>query len=119
MRQDSFKLIAKQRIAILFEEAKKTYETNPKLAVRHVKSARRIAMAARLRLPVGFKRETCRRCNALLVQGRNCRVRVKQKREPHVVITCLSCGYQSRIKLNKKMEQKPSEQNNNKNEAPC
>ena len=45
-------------------------------------------MAAKIRLPIEFRRQTCKNCNALLVAGSNCRVRVKQKREPHVVITC-------------------------------
>jgi len=90
---------------MLFVEAKNVSRGDPKLAMQYVKSARKIAMAARMRLPVDFRRETCKSCNALLVQGNNCRVRVKQKREPHVVITCLNCGNQIRIMLRKRMEQ--------------
>ena len=117
MRQTGVKQIAKQRIQKLFDEAKKVGRSDPKLAAGYVKSARRIAMAARIRLPVDFRRETCKSCNALLVQGYNCRVRVKQKREPHVVITCLNCGNQTRIMLRRK-EQKNHEQDNNANETP-
>ena len=75
-------------------------------------------MAAKIRLPLEFKRQTCKECNSLFVQGSNCRVRVKQKREPHVVVTCLNCGNQTRILLSKKKEPKQLEQNNNSNEAP-
>ena len=100
MKPNSVKQIARQRIAILFEQAKNTGKTNPQLAAQYVKSARKIAMAAKIWLPVEFKRRTCRKCNALFVQGYNCRVRIKQKREPHIVITCLNCGNQTRIMLN-------------------
>jgi ribonuclease P protein subunit RPR2 len=118
MNQVSIKKIGRQRIQILFEQAKKVGKTEPRLAMQYVKSARRIAMAAKIRLPVEFRRQTCKNCNALLVQGYNCRVRVKQKREPHVVITCLNCGNQTRIMLSKKKEQNKLEQNNYSNETP-
>jgi ribonuclease P protein subunit RPR2 len=119
MKPSSVKQIARQRIQILFEHAKKACRSNPELAMQYVKSARRIAMAAKIRLPVDFRRETCKNCNALLVQGYNCRVRIKQKREPHVVITCLNCGNQTRVLLSKKKERKTLEQNNHSDEASC
>jgi ribonuclease P protein subunit RPR2 len=118
MNQGNIKQIARQRIQILFAEAKKVGKSDSKLATQYVESARRIAMAAKIRLPIEFKRQTCKKCNALLFPGNNCRVRVKQKREPHVVITCLKCGNQTRILLGKKKEKKLIEQNNNQNETP-
>jgi ribonuclease P protein subunit RPR2 len=116
-QQSNVKQIARQRIAILFEQAKKICKEEPKLAMQYITSARRIAMAARIRLPVEFRRQTCKKCNSLFVHGFNCRVRVKQKREPHVVITCLNCGNQTRIMLKKK-ENNGFEQYNNQNETP-
>jgi ribonuclease P protein subunit RPR2 len=104
MKQNGIKQIARQRIQILFEQAKRVYKTNPELAMQYVKSARRIAMAAKIRLSVEFRRQTCKNCNALLIAASNCRVRVKQKREPHVVITCLNCGNQTRIMIKTKKE---------------
>jgi ribonuclease P protein subunit RPR2 len=118
MQTSSIKQIARQRIAILFEQAQNVGRTDPELAAEYVLSARRIAMAARIRLPKEFRHETCKECNALFVQGSNCRVRVKQKREPHVVVTCLNCGNQTRMMLRLKKEQKQVEQNNNSNETP-
>ena len=117
MKQSSIKQIARQRIEILFEEAKKVAKTNPKQATAYISSARRIAMAAKIRLPLEFRRETCKECNLLFIHGVNCRVRVKQKREPHVVVTCLNCGNQTRYILKKKV-QKSIEQDNNTNETP-
>jgi ribonuclease P protein subunit RPR2 len=116
-QQANVKQIARQRIEVLFEQAKKVRREDSKLASQYVASARRIAMAARIHLPLEFRRETCKNCHSLLVHGVNCRVRVKQKREPHVVITCLNCGNQTRIMLKKK-EQNGIEQDNNQNEAP-
>jgi ribonuclease P protein subunit RPR2 len=100
------KQIAKQRIQVLFQQAKKVYRESPQLSSRYVETARKIAMAAKIRLPAMYRRQVCRNCNMLLVQGDNCRVRIKQKREPHVVITCLNCGHQTRIPLRKKGETK-------------
>jgi len=119
MKPTSVKQIARQRIQILFEQAKQVCKTNPQLAMQYIKSARKIAMAAKIRLPVEFRRETCKNCNALLVQGYNCRVRIKQKRQPHIVITCLNCGNPTRLLLGKKKEQKKLEQNNYQNETAC
>jgi len=118
MKLTNVKQIAQQRIQILFEQAKKVRKSDPKLAAQYVSSARKIAMAAKTRLPIEFRRETCKECNSLFVQGINCRVRIKQKREPHVVVTCLNCGNQTRMLLKKKMENKALEQDNNSHETP-
>jgi ribonuclease P protein subunit RPR2 len=103
------KQTAKQRVSILFEQANAVSKANPKLSSRYVMTARRIAMAAKIRLPRDFRRRVCKRCNAFFVYGENCRVRVRQKREPHVVITCLNCGWQARIPLRKTKEKKEVE----------
>ena len=118
-QQTNVKQIATQRVEILFAQAKKVAKADSKLAAQYVLSARLIAMAAKIRLPVEFKRQTCKNCNSMLIHGVNCRVRIKQKREPHVVVTCLNCGNQTRIMLKNKMEHKELEQNNYSNEAPC
>jgi ribonuclease P protein subunit RPR2 len=112
MGRSSIKEIARKRVQTLFEQAKLVSRNNPQLAIRYVESARKIAMAARIRLPAGFKRDTCKECNTLFVQGYSCRVRVKQKREPHVVVTCLNCGNQTRLLLSKKKGFKEFEQDN-------
>ncbi|MGF3521658.1 MAG: ribonuclease P protein component 4 [Candidatus Bathyarchaeia archaeon] len=88
--------IAKQRIDVLFQQSVKISKSNPELAQRYVTTARKIAMAARIRLPTHYKRRICKNCHALLVYGENCRVRIKPKREKHVVVTCLSCGAKTR-----------------------
>lgn len=100
------KQIAKQRIQVLFQQAQTIYKTNPKLAQHHIETARKIAMAARLSLPQMYTRQICKKCNSLLIPGESSRVRTKSNREPHVVITCLNCGKQTRIPLKVKKQEK-------------
>ncbi len=112
------KQIAKQRVCALLEQVQEIRKDNPELARRYVRNARRIAMAARIRLPPEYKRHICKNCDTLLVYGENCRVRLRQKREFHVVITCNECGYVTRMLLRKKTwktsgrGENKSEQNN-------
>jgi ribonuclease P protein subunit RPR2 len=116
-KTSSVKEIARQRIDTLFGLAEKEVKTNPELSRRYVELSRKIAMSARIPFPQQYRRRMCKNCNSMLMQGYNCRVRIQQKREPHVVVTCLNCGAQTRYMLNKK-EHKVNEQNNNKNETP-
>jgi len=99
------KQIAKHRIHVLFEQAEKTHRKKPQLAKRYVEVARKIAMAARIRLPAEYKHRICKNCNSLLLPGENCEVRIKQRREPHLVITCLCCGHKTRMLLRKRKEE--------------
>jgi ribonuclease P protein subunit RPR2 len=93
------KHIARQRVQTLLQQAQKACRENTQLASRYVETARKIAMAAKIRLPPEYKRQICRKCNALFVPGDNCRVRIKPRREPHLVVTCLTCGHQARMML--------------------
>ncbi|MEM3596799.1 MAG: ribonuclease P [Candidatus Bathyarchaeia archaeon] len=93
------KRIAMQRIQTLFHLAKEIFREDPALAQRYVDIARKIAMAAKVRLPKEYRRQVCRHCKSFILPGVNCRVRIKQRREPHVVITCLKCGGHMRIPL--------------------
>lgn len=101
---ESTKRIAMQRIQTLFRLAKETFSEDSSLAQRYVDLARKIAMAAKVRLPREYKRQVCKHCKSFILPGVNCRVRVKQRREPHVVITCLNCGKQTRLPMKKKEE---------------
>jgi ribonuclease P protein subunit RPR2 len=98
------KQVARRRVQTLFQQAKSTYKANPELAGRYVEMALKIAMSAKVRLPVVYRRQVCRSCNAFLVPGETSRVRIKSRRESHVVITCLKCGSQTRIPLRVKGE---------------
>ncbi len=97
--------IALLRIEKLFNLAREVIHTDPTLAQRYVHIARKVAMAARVRLPQEYRQQVCRTCKSFILPGVNCRVRIRQKREPHIVITCLDCGEQMRIPLKKRKEQ--------------
>lgn len=99
------KSIALRRIRKLFRLARETIHEDPALAQRYVDIARKVAMAARIRLPKECRRQVCRHCKSFILPGVNCRVRIKQRREPHLVITCLNCGKQMRIPIRKKKEE--------------
>ncbi|MCL6579475.1 MAG: ribonuclease P [Candidatus Bathyarchaeota archaeon] len=104
--RDDIRRIATQRIQTLFRLAKETFHEDPQLAQRYVNLARKIAMAAKTHLPTEYKRQICRHCKSFILPGVNCRVRIKQQREPHLVITCLNCGNQMRIPLKRKKKEK-------------
>lgn len=98
--------IALQRIHTLFRLAKEKIREEPELAQRYVAIARRIAMRTKLRLPIEYRRMVCRHCKSFIYPGVNCRVRVQQRREPHMVITCQVCGKITRIPLKSKSRKK-------------
>ena len=101
--------IAKQRIQTLFTLAKENINEDPQLAQHYVNTARKIAMSAKIRLPKHYSRQICKHCKSF-IPGKNCRVRTRQKREPHIVITCLKCGKHTRIPLDKKKKGQDNEQ---------
>jgi ribonuclease P protein subunit RPR2 len=96
------KRIAMQRIQTLFRLANETFHEDPSLAQHYANTARKIAMAAKIRLPPQYRRQICRHCKSFILPSVNSRVRIKQQREPHIAITCLKCGKQTRILLRKK-----------------
>ncbi|MFH0749095.1 MAG: ribonuclease P [Candidatus Bathyarchaeota archaeon] len=96
------KRIALERISILFKIAIKTMDTEPKLVQRYVDLARRIGMRYKVRMPKEFRRMICRHCKGFVLPGKNCIVRLRQEREPHIVITCLRCGKCMREPLKKR-----------------
>ncbi|TET28389.1 MAG: hypothetical protein E3J73_00970 [Candidatus Bathyarchaeum sp.] len=96
---NSTKQIALKRVHTLFNLAKEVIHEDPEQAQRYIKIARRIAMRTRLRLPKEYRSLICKHCKRFILPGVNCRIRIQQRREPHMVITCLNCGRHSRIPL--------------------
>lgn len=94
--------LARQRIARMFKFAMEAVKTDPALANRYVEIALRISMRTRVRIPRDLKRMVCRDCGALLLPGITSRVRVRQGRQPHVSVTCLSCGRVKRYQLRRR-----------------
>ncbi|RJS89723.1 ribonuclease P [Candidatus Bathyarchaeota archaeon] len=102
MSREETRRIALERIHILFRLADEVFPENPERAQRYIDLARRIAMRCRVKLPRELRRRICKYCKSLLRPGVNCRVRVRQRREPHIVVTCFNCGRVSRYPIRRK-----------------
>jgi len=70
------KKIARERIEILFGQAKDAFGIHPERSNRYVDLARKIAMRQRIRIDREFRRQFCHHCYTFLVPGKNMRVRV-------------------------------------------
>jgi len=93
------KRIALERITILFTMAKEVFKKDPELAQHYSDLARRIGMRYKVKIPRKFRKLICKHCKSFILPGINCTIRIQQRREPHVVITCLICGGRMRIPL--------------------
>ena len=71
--------VAKERIEILFSEARKQASKKPKRANRYVKMAHKIGMRYNVRIPRKYRREFCHKCDSYLLPGKNCTVRTNSK----------------------------------------
>jgi ribonuclease P protein subunit RPR2 len=102
----SNKKTALQRIHRLFHLARNLIHENEELAQRCIAIARKISMASRTRIPKEYQRQICRGCKKFILPGVNCRVRIQQRREPHIVITCGYCGKNMRFSIKKEIGEK-------------
>ena len=90
------KMVAKERIRVLFLQAYEAFREHPERSNRYVTLARRIAMRQRVRIDREFRRQYCHYCYAFLVPGRNMRVRVHRG---NVVVTCGICNKKMRYRV--------------------
>jgi ribonuclease P protein subunit RPR2 len=78
-KPNSWTKIAKERMDILFDEAKARASKNLKRANRYVFLARKIGMRYNVRVSEKHRREFCHHCYAYLLPGKNCKVRTNSK----------------------------------------
>jgi ribonuclease P protein subunit RPR2 len=102
-RTPSIKPLARERIAVLFSQAEKTFHEHPGYSDRYVALARKIAMRQRVRIDREYRRRYCHHCNHYLVPGVNMRVRVHRG---WVAVTCLECGKITRYRMEKSHDHK-------------
>jgi ribonuclease P protein subunit RPR2 len=95
-RNGNIREIARERIEILLNLAKREFPTDRVLSKRYVELARLIGMKAGVRLSKEQKMSICKGCGALLVPGVNCRARTRSELGTTVLITCLDCGTKKR-----------------------
>tara|TARA_B100002003_G_C13698576_1_gene351526 strand:+ start:161 stop:487 length:327 start_codon:yes stop_codon:yes gene_type:complete len=99
--KQTLKELARERIEQLFDHAISIFRQNPDGAKQAVKRAREVGMKYRVHIPKKYKRKYCKNCGAFLKPGVNCIVRLNQKKQSHVVITCTGCGAVRRIPYKK------------------
>ncbi|MEM2143893.1 MAG: hypothetical protein QW279_00905 [Candidatus Jordarchaeaceae archaeon] len=91
--------ISRERIEYLMRLADEVFLEDPESAQRYVNLSRRISMKNKVRIPRVWRRRICRSCKSFLWPGVNCRVRLRTKRQPHVVVTCFKCGRHTRYNI--------------------
>lgn len=89
--------IAMERVGRLLDLASSMYAERPELAHRYVELAWSIKTKYNLKLSSELKRKFCRKCRSFWVPGETCRVRLKSKGSPYILIKCLECGHEKRI----------------------
>lgn len=92
-KPESWQIIARERMQILFGLAERELEKHPERAKRYVKLAQKIGMRYNVRPTKGMR--FCRKCFTPLKPGVNCRIRARKDKQA-VIVTCLACGSVSR-----------------------
>jgi ribonuclease P protein subunit RPR2 len=95
-RNPATRMIARERIEVLFGLAEQAFADHPERSNRYVELAKKIAMRQRIRIDRVFRRRYCHHCSAFLVPGRNMRVRVHRG---YVVVTCQCCRKRMRYRV--------------------
>jgi len=95
-RNPATKKIARERIGVLFAQARLAFGEHPERSNRYIELARRIAMRQRVRIDRGLRYQYCHHCYAFLVPGKNMRVRVHRG---NVVVTCRTCNRKTRYRV--------------------
>ena len=89
-KPENFQKIAKERIRILFAQARIRFNEDSKLSDRYVQLARKIAMRYKVKIPQILKRQFCKNCHKFLVPGVNLRIRLHKGR---TIYYCLECRH--------------------------
>jgi len=88
MRRKKPKKLVLEQIEELFRQARLMFKEDKELANKYIKTARRLSMKFKVRIPKELKRRFCKHCYRYLVPGANLRVRTKNGK---VVYYCLEC----------------------------
>lgn len=91
--------VAYSRMRTLFIHARQIYPSHPRLSERAISIARNISTRTRTRMPREFKILFCRRCGNPLLSSEAVTVRVKSRRQRHLVMRCRRCGWIRRMSM--------------------
>jgi len=92
--------LAEKRILKLLKMAEENVKTHPQRTKRYVELARKISSKYNVRITRELKRKICKKCNAFLIPGFNCKVRADRKTKC-ITYICLECGERKRYGYSK------------------
>jgi ribonuclease P protein subunit RPR2 len=92
--------IAKERIGILLDLAKKEFKNHPERCKKYVELARKIGKRYNVRLTKEQKRNFCKKCNQLLIPNETSET-IIDSRKKVVNIKCINCSYIYKYPYNK------------------
>jgi len=95
------KELARLMLDGLLQLAVENARERPDLSDRYASMAMRLSERTRVRLSKDWKHLICGSCGSFIYPGIGSRVRVVQRRAPHVVVTCLRCGCMKRYAIGK------------------
>jgi len=95
-KKDLVKKIAIERIAILFDNAEVNADVNVGLSKRYIITLRKISSHYKVTIPRRMKDRICTNCNAVLMPGLNCKIRVVSSHR-YVAYKCNSCGREAHV----------------------
>jgi ribonuclease P protein subunit RPR2 len=84
--------IAKERIEILLDLAKKEFKNHPERSKKYIELARKIGKRYNVRLTKEQKRSFCKKCNQLLIPNETSET-IIDSRKKVVNIKCMNCSY--------------------------
>lgn len=88
--------IAAERIKILYALAKEAYKTDPELSAKYIKHIKKISKHYKISLSADFKKNVCKKCDAILIPGKSSSIRIASVKK-YVVIKCLNCGSEMHV----------------------
>ncbi len=97
--------IAKERIQILFDLAKREFKNNPNYSNRYVELARKIGMRYNVIIPKDLKRLFCKKCYSYLVPGFNSIHRTNRNQQS-MEVRCKNCNNMMRFPYRKEKANK-------------
>jgi ribonuclease P protein subunit RPR2 len=90
-KRQRVKDLAEERIRILVVHA--VSEPAEEHASRLARTAKKISMHYRVRMPYEIRQLYCKKCKQMIIPGRSSRVRIGRSNTRAVKITCLKCGH--------------------------
>jgi len=96
MNKSMQKKIAQEQISYLIIQAKEMFPKNSVLANRYIARALKMRDKYKVQLTRDEKKQVCKECHHILIQGKNAKIRVKKSM---LLIHCTDCGAIRRLAL--------------------